>query len=52
MREGIDVSAYSIIQRVSALQPPPVKRVLALIEREIALHPDQFPESGARRQQN
>ncbi len=52
VREAIDVSAYSIIQRVSALQPPPVKRVLALIEREIALHPDQFPESGARCQQN
>ncbi|WP_180898537.1 LysR family transcriptional regulator [Martelella soudanensis] len=52
VRERIDVSAYSIIQRVAALQPPPVKRVLALIEHEIALHPDQFPESGSRGVQN
>lgn len=45
VRERIDVSAYSIIQRATALQPPPVKRVLALIERQHALYPDRFSEN-------
>nr|WP_272214311.1 LysR substrate-binding domain-containing protein [Marinicella sp. W31]MDC2879694.1 LysR substrate-binding domain-containing protein [Marinicella sp. W31] len=44
VRESIDVSPYSIIQRVTSVQPPPVKRVLALIDRQIELRPDQFPE--------
>ncbi|AMM85773.1 LysR substrate-binding domain-containing protein [Martelella sp. AD-3] len=44
VRESIDVSPYSIIQRVTAVQPPPVERVLALIDREIKMRPEQFPE--------
>lgn len=35
VRESIDVSPYSIIQRTSVVQPPPVMRVLALIEDEL-----------------
>ncbi|TCT44608.1 LysR family transcriptional regulator [Martelella mediterranea] len=35
VREHIDVSPYSIIQRASVVQTPPVKRVLALIEEEL-----------------
>ncbi|WP_052699719.1 LysR family transcriptional regulator [Martelella endophytica] len=45
VRENIEVSRYSIIQRVSAEQPPPVKRVLSLIDREIARQPEIFREA-------
>ncbi len=49
VRENIDVSSYSIIQRITAVQPPPVERVLTLIDRQIALSPDQFPEDLVNR---
>ena len=45
VREQINVSPYSIVQRVSAIQPPPVERVLALIDAQIALRPELFSES-------
>lgn len=37
VRESIDVSPYSIIQRASSVQPPPVVRVLELIDEQIRL---------------